>query len=73
MNTFTRFLKTVVLLLAVISIIVGILNLLSVKETLWLFIGVGFIWLSILLQIVEKNMTEASFKLNNYDFFSTDA
>lgn len=62
MNTFTRYLRTAVLLLSLISIIVGILNLLSTNDTLWLFIGVGFIWLSILLHIVEKNMPEESYR-----------
>ena len=62
MNTFTRFLRTIVLLLSLISMTVGILNLLSANETLWLFIGVGFIWLSVLLQIVEKNKPEESYR-----------
>ncbi|MCG6915087.1 hypothetical protein LJE86_14335 [bacterium BMS3Abin03] len=58
MNTLTRLLRIVVLILAVISMTMGILKFVSVNDTLWLFVGVGFIWLLILLQIVEKNMPE---------------
>ncbi|MEJ2505921.1 MAG: hypothetical protein P8Y81_06635 [Ignavibacteriaceae bacterium] len=58
MNTLTRLLRIVVLILAVISMTMGILKFVSVNDTLWLFVAVGFIWLLILLQIVEKNMPE---------------
>jgi hypothetical protein len=62
MNRFTRFLRAAIILLSLISIVVGILNLLTVNDTLWLFIGVGFIWLYVLLKIVEKNMPEESYR-----------
>lgn len=62
MNSFTRLLRIVFLLFALLAIMIGILNLLSVKDTLWLFIGVGSVWLSILLQIVEKNFAEESYR-----------
>ncbi len=58
MNTLTRLLRIVVILLAIISITIGILEFISMNDTLWLFVGVGFIWLLVLLQIVEKNMPE---------------
>ena len=61
MNYVVRLLRIVFLLFALMAIIIGILNLLSVKDTLWLFIGVGFVWLSILLQITEKNITKESY------------
>lgn len=58
MNALIRLLRIVVLLLAIFSMTIGIMKLVSVNDTLWLFIGVGFIWLLVLLQIVEKNRPE---------------
>lgn len=58
MSVFTRLLSTVIILLALISFVLGVINLVMFNETLWLFMGVGFIWLSILLQIVEKSAPE---------------
>ena len=62
MNSLTRSLRTIVILLSIISITIGVLNLLRLNDTLWLFIGVGFTWLSVLLQIVEKNLPEESYR-----------
>lgn len=62
MNSLTRLLRTIVILLSIISMTIGVLNLLRLNDTLWLFIGVGFTWLSVLLQIVEKNLPEESYR-----------
>lgn len=62
MNSFTRLLRILFLFIALLSLTIGILNLVSVKETLWLFIGVGSVWLSILLQIAGKNLHKESFR-----------
>jgi len=62
MNSLTRLLRTIVISLSIISMTIGVLNLLRLNDTLWLFIGVGFTWLSVLLQIVEKNLPEESYR-----------